>query len=179
MRQIKGEDLEAIIERVALMYRHQKVAMIFKRPVEKKLISGKLVYTAKAGVDFNGMIYTTGQFVGFEAKEIKTKKIKNFNLAHMQKHQYQELQFIHEGGGVAFLLVHISQSNEFFRVPFPYLETVFKGFTQRPKKVGKKYVIAEECSGVVLYDDLKRLGYELPKNKNNVYVDILEGMVKR
>ena len=178
MRQVRGDDLETIIERVALMYRHQKVALIFKRPVEKRISNGEVRYMAKAGVDFNGMIYGTGQYIAFEAKEIKTKT-KNFNLSHMQKHQYQELQFIHEGGGLAFLLIHFSQVNEFYRVPFEHIESVFKGFTHRNMKVGKRYKLREECSGVIEYETIKALGYELPKNKHNVYVDILEGVVKR
>lgn len=184
MKTVRGDNLEKIIENVAHMYKHQGKALIFKRPVEKSFTGGynnkpvQVKYLAKAGVDFNGMLCGTGQFIAFEAKEIKTKTTKNFNLNLLQQHQFEFLKFVDTGGGVAFLLIHFAdyERNVFFRVPVEYLENHMKGFKARQKKTGAKFRTVIECVGILDFDDMMDAGLELPKNKNNVYVDILGGL---
>lgn len=174
----RGDKLETIIENVAHMYRHQKKAMLFKRPVDKAVVGGKVKYLAKAGVDFNGMLCGSGRFIAFEAKEITVQKTTNFNLNLLHQHQYEELKYIHDNGGLAFLLIHFNDGkrNEFFRVPVPYIQENLKGFNAKQYKDGKRLRTFIKCEGVLNYSDMVERGYTVAKNANNVYVDILGGI---
>lgn len=176
----RGDKLETIIENVAHMYRHQKKAMLFKRPVDKAVVGGKVKYLAKAGVDFNGMLCGSGRFIAFEAKEITTKTTKNFNLKLLHQHQYEELKYIHDQGGIAFLLLHFNDGvrNDFFRVPVGYLEEQLIGFKARQIRNNTRKTVQTvvECEGVLNYSDMVERGYTVAKNANNVYVDILGGI---
>ncbi len=170
------ETFEAIIEQVSKVYRLQNRAYIYKRPVEKSLIKGELIYKGKAGVDFNGFICGSGRYVAFETKQIKASK--DFNLSHMARHQLEELLYIDTNGGIAFLLLHFfdRERNDFFRVPVDYVADRNKGYKVRRKKVGKKVQVVQECSGVLYYEDLIENGFMLERNKSNVYVDFLGGL---
>lgn len=181
----RGESLERIIENVAHMYKLKKKAYIFKRAVEKKFVQGQAVggkvvgggvkYMEKGGVDFNGFLFGTGRYIGFEAKQVGTK---TFNLSKLQQHQFEELKMIRDNGGLAFLLIHFNGhgQNDFFRVPVWYVEANCLGFKVRRKKKGSRYTFVYEGVGDLQPEAMKAQGFLLEKNKNNVYVDLLGGI---
>lgn len=181
----RGEEFERIIENVAKVYRLQGRAYIFKRPVEKsfkegKSIGGRVVgskvnYHGRAGVDFNGFLCGSGRFIAFEAKQVSTK---DFNLQKLQRHQLEELKFIHQNGGLAYLLINFknASTDQYFLVPYEYVAANVQGYSVRRKKQGSRVKVVEECVGVLHMLKLIEQGFGLKKNAANVYVDILGGV---
>lgn len=176
MQYARGMALESVVERAAQTYEHYGIAHIFKRATGMS-INGKFV--AKAGVDFNGLL-KGGQYIGIETKEVKTK---NFNLQLIYEHQVKELRTIKRLGGLAFLLIRFSDTDEYFMVPLGYVDRHLEGFkqqmrtgTKNPKTGIAKMKVVSKGIGVLNREDMREHGFLIQKNQRNVYIDFLEGI---
>lgn len=176
MQYARGMALESVVERAAQMYEHYGIAHIFKRATGMS-VTGKFI--GKAGVDFNGLI-KGGQYIGIETKESKKQ---NFNLEMIYEHQVKELRAIKKLGGLAFVLIRFSDTDEYFMVPLGYVDRNLEGFKQQvrqgtpnPKTGRAKAKVVSKGVGVLNREDMREQGFLIKKNQRNVYIDFLDGI---
>lgn len=141
----RGMNLERKLDQSCRQYELMKVAKIFKRPVEKKVINGKLKYMSKAGVDYNGTI-RGGRAVSFDAKE--NKKLNLFPLDSVHVHQYEELRDMAELGGIAFLIVSFVELGKMYLLPFDVIERHWTGITKQKRGKGSIPLAIIEAEGI-------------------------------
>lgn len=129
----RGMTLERKIDQSCKQYELMKAAKIFKRPVEKKLINGKIKYMSKAGVDYNGAV-KGGRAIAFDAKE--TKKTTLFPLDSVHLHQYEELKGMADLGAIAFLVISFVELNKVYLLPYDLIERHWTGVTKQKRGKG-------------------------------------------
>lgn len=129
----RGMVLERKVDQSCKQYEMMKVAKIFKRPVEKKMIRGELKYMSKAGVDYNGTIQG-GRAIAFDAKE--TTETTRFPLDNVHVHQYEELKGMSELGAIAFLVVSFVELNKVYLLPYEIIERHWTGVTKQKRGKG-------------------------------------------
>lgn len=101
-------------------YLLHNIAVIYKKPTpitinrvsypsRREAMIKEAHFNTPSTTDYNG-IYK-GKYIDFEAKETK---LKYFPLSNIHSHQIQHLKRILNHGGIAFLIVRFSMSDEIF-----------------------------------------------------------------
>ncbi len=119
----RGEELENLVLASNQFYHKHGVCRIDKAPTPVKAVEvingSKIVegyFEKKATVDFYGIVQ--GHFICFDAKQVSGKSLP---LANIHKHQIDYMTDVEKQGGITFLLVHFSEINKYFLLPYEIL----------------------------------------------------------
>lgn len=140
-----GMTLENDIETTNQYYLINDIAVIHKKPTPIQVVGvsyparnkAKIVeayYKTPSTTDFNG-IYK-GRYIDFDAKETNSKTSMPLKNIHM--HQIEHLKQVAAHGGIAFLIVHFKQYNEYFILPSALLFQYWD--LQNDEKKGRKSI---------------------------------------
>lgn len=150
----RGMNLEADLNDTNEYYRHNDIAIVYKKPTP--ITINKVDYKSRVDAvikeahfktpsttDYNG-IYK-GKYIDFEAKE--TKSLTSFPLNNIHSHQITHLKSIYNHGGIGFIIIRFSKLNKTFLL---YIEDLIY-FIQTEKRVSipisyfneKGYIIKE------------------------------------
>ncbi len=140
-----GMTLENDIQTTNQYYLINDIAVIHKKPTPIQVVGvsyparnkAKIIeayYKTPSTTDFNG-IYK-GKYIDFDAKETNSKT--SMPLKNIHLHQIQHLKQVASHGGIAFLIVHFKQYNEYYILPSQIL---FKYWVfQNDEKKGRKSI---------------------------------------
>jgi len=127
-RGLRGSTLEELINMTNELYRSKGLAIVQKVPtpitpvrIDNETRTISLAYfEQKSTVDYIGA--AQGVPICFDAKETTRKSLPMQNI---HQHQIDFMGDFEKQGGVAFLLVHFSQANEYYFLPFADLTTFY------------------------------------------------------
>lgn len=116
----RGMTLERDLNATNEYYLLHDIALIYKKPTpitinhvnypsRRDAIITEAHFNTPSTTDYNG-IYK-GKYVDFEAKETK---LKSFPLSNIHKHQIIHLKKVIKHGGIAFLIVRFSTTDDIF-----------------------------------------------------------------
>ncbi len=121
----RGMTLEDDINETNAYYLNRSMAVIHKKPVPVQIV--RVDYPARSAAvikeayfrqasttDYNG-IYK-GKYIDFEAKE--TNIASSFPLKNFHEHQITHMKQVEEHGGIAFVIIRFSKTDELFFLPF-------------------------------------------------------------
>ncbi len=136
-RGLRGSTLEEMVNRSNEQYASKKLALIQKIPtpitpirIDKEHRHITLAYfDQRSTVDYIGAVQ--GIPVCFDAKECRTS---TFPLANIHPHQVQFMEGFEQQGGISFLLIFFSSTDQFYYLRFCKL----KEFWDRREKGGRK-----------------------------------------
>ncbi|MBN2268090.1 MAG: Holliday junction resolvase RecU [Acholeplasmataceae bacterium] len=162
-----GMTLESDIESTNLFYLNQKIAVIHKKPTPVQVVNvsyparnkakiTEAYYKTPSTTDFNGVF--EGKYIDFDAKETNSKT--SMPLKNIHPHQMEHLENVSLQGGIAFLIVHFKQYNEYYLLPFHILEMYWK--QQYDKEKGRKsipYNVFKEQTYLIPFGYQPRLDY--------------------
>ncbi|MDX8046154.1 Holliday junction resolvase RecU [Gracilibacillus sp. S3-1-1] len=152
----RGMSLEDDINDTNQYYLTQNLAIVHKKPTPVQIVNVdyprrsaaviKEAYFKQASTtDYNGVY--KGKYIDFEAKETKNKQ--SFPLQNIHQHQIDHMKQVVEHGGICFLLIRFSVTQETFLFPaqalFKYWNSQFNG--------GRKSI---------RYETVKQKGYIIP-----------------
>ncbi len=159
-----GMDLEEAINDTNSYYLSNDIAVIHKKPtpvqivkvdypMRSKAVITEAYYKIPSTTDYNG-IYK-GKYIDFEAKENHNKTA--FPLANIHPHQIEHLDKIIKHGGIGFLIVYFSHTDEYFLTPFE----VVKRFWDNKEKDRKSipYNVFKEEAHLIKLSYMPRLDY--------------------
>lgn len=140
-----GMTLESDIESTNQYYLNNDLAVIHKKPTPIQVVGvsyparnkAKIVeayYKTPSTTDFNG-IYK-GRYIDFDAKETNSKT--SMPLKNIHPHQIEHLRQVSQHGGIAFLIVHFKQYDEYFFLPAALLFNFWD--TQNDEEKGRKSI---------------------------------------
>ena len=140
-----GMTLENDIETTNQYYLVNDIAVIHKKPTPIQVVGvsyparnkAKIVeayYKTPSTTDFNGVY--KGRYIDFDAKETNSKTSMPLKNIHM--HQIQHLRQVASHGGIAFLIVHFKQFNEYYILPSSVLFEYWD--LQNDEKKGRKSI---------------------------------------
>lgn len=127
-RGLRGSVLEEVVNMANEQYRKMGVALIQKiptpiKPVEfdsKKRTITLGYFEQRSTVDYIGVMQ--GVPLCFDAKETRQKGLP---VANVHPHQVEFMREFSEQGGLAFLLVHFVDEDDYYLLPFEVLNTFF------------------------------------------------------
>lgn len=139
-----GMTLESDIEMTNQYYLDNHIAVIHKKPTPIQVVNvsyparnkakiTEAYYKTPSTTDFNGLYL--GKYIDFDAKETNSKT--SMPLKNVHPHQIEHLKNVHMHGGIAFLIVHFKQYNEYFLLPYEVLHEFWS--TQHDEK-GRKSI---------------------------------------
>ncbi len=139
-----GMTLEADIEITNQYYLSNNIAVIHKKPTPVQVVDvsyparnkAKIIeayYKTPSTTDFNG-IYK-GRYIDFDAKETNSKT--SMPLKNVHPHQIDHLRAVQSHGGIAFLIVHFKQYNEYYLLP---LDVLTKFWDSQNNNTGRKSI---------------------------------------
>ena len=102
-------------------------------PARNKAKITEAYYKTPSTTDFNG-IYQ-GRYIDFDAKETNSRT--SMPLKNVHPHQIEHLRNVKAHGGIAFLIVHFKQYNQYFLLPFDILSTFWDS---QDEKTGRKSI---------------------------------------
>ena len=153
-RGLRGSSFEEMINHTNEVYRDQKLALIQKIPTpitpvrfdpESRHIT--LAYFDKQStVDYIGAVQSVP--VCFDAKECARS---TFPLQNVHPHQVDFMQKMEEQGGVAFLLIYFSDTEECYYMRFEELRV----FWDRAQEGGRKSIRREELDPDYFIQDIR------------------------
>lgn len=119
-----GMTLESDLESTHQYYLNNNLAVIHKKPTPIQVVGvsyparnkAKIVeayYKTPSTTDFNGVFM--GRYIDFDAKETNSKT--SMPLKNIHPHQIDHLRAVNHHGGIAFLIVHFKQHDEYFILP--------------------------------------------------------------
>jgi recombination protein U len=140
-----GMTLENDIQTTNQYYLINDIAVIHKKPTPIQVVGvsyparnkAKIVeayYKTPSTTDFNG-IYK-GRYIDFDAKETNSKT--SMPLKNIHLHQIEHLKQVAAHGGIAFLIVHFKQFNEYYILPSDILFEYWD--LQNDEKKGRKSI---------------------------------------
>lgn len=140
-----GMTLESDIDQSNTYYLNHDIAVIYKKPTPVQVVSvsyparnkakiTEAYYKTPSTTDYNG-IYR-GHYIDFDAKETNSKTA--MPLKNVHEHQIHHLKNVHKHGGIAFLIIHFKQYNEYFLLPATVLFTFWD--LQDDKEKGRKSI---------------------------------------
>ncbi len=136
-RGLRGSAFEDMINMTNKVYKERDLAIIQKIPTPItpiKLDKGKNVITlayfdSKSTIDYIGA--AQGIPVCFDAKETNQGRLP---LQNVHEHQIDFMREFKKHGGVAFLLVHCQDLEEYYFLPFEVLEKYWKAAQEGGRK---------------------------------------------
>ncbi|WP_064091423.1 Holliday junction resolvase RecU [Rossellomorea aquimaris] len=143
----RGMTLEEDINETNQYYLSFDVAVIHKKPTPVQIVDvhyptrsaaviKEAYFKQPSTTDYNGVY--KGRYIDFEAKETKNKT--SFPLQNFHEHQIQHMEMVFKQGGITFVILRFSLSEEMFLLPFEAL----KHFWDRMKNGGRKSMKKEE-----------------------------------
>lgn len=140
-----GMTLESDIESSNTYYLVNNIAVIHKKPTPVQVVNvsyparnkakiTEAYYKTPSTTDFNG-IYK-GHYIDFDAKETNSKT--SMPLKNIHLHQIEHLKQVDEHGGIAFLIVHFKQYDEYYILPSHILFEYWD--LQNDKEKGRKSI---------------------------------------
>lgn len=146
-----GMGLETAINETNEYYLNNDIAVIHKKPtpvqivkvdypMRSKAVITEAYYKIPSTTDYNG-IYR-GKYIDFEAKENHNKTA--FPLSNIHPHQIEHLDRIIKHGGIGFLIVYFSHTNEYFYTPFEVVKRYWDNKETSRKSIPYK-TFKEEC----------------------------------
>lgn len=158
-RGLRGSTLEELINLTNDKYREHGLGLIQKvptsiKPVQLDQEKGHIslaYFEKRSTVDYIGVVQ--GIPICFEAKETNRKSLP---LQNIHQHQIDFMKDFEKQEGVAFLLVHFVQYNEYFYLPFSDLLFYYKhsqegGKKRIPYEAFQKGYLIESKSGYYLH----------------------------
>ncbi|MDO4268631.1 MAG: Holliday junction resolvase RecU [Eubacteriales bacterium] len=142
-RGLRGSTLEDMINHSNEMYREKKLALIQKIPtpitpinIDKNSRHITLAYfDQKSTVDYIGAVQ--GIPLCFDAKECSAR---TFPLQNVHAHQMQFMADFEAQGGIAFFIIHFTQEDEIYYMPFRDMQK----FWNRMEEGGRKSFTYDE-----------------------------------
>ena len=136
----RGKKLEDLIDKTNNTYKKLGIADVRKIPTPIKIISnkaGRVSGFTQVGtwVDYVGV--SGGYVLVFDAKQTA---LKNLPLANIHNHQYELLESWYEHGAKSFLIVHFTEEDKYFYLPFESLKWAY----DRMNNGGRKSIALEE-----------------------------------
>lgn len=143
----RGMSLENDLNDTNIFYRNNDIAIIYKKPtpitinkVDYKSRNDAVIkeahFIVPSTTDYNGVY--NGKYIDFEAKETR----KNyFPLSNIHKHQIEHLRKIKKCGGIGFIIVKFSSSNEVYLLEIDKLDKFLDN--SKRKSIPKEYFISE------------------------------------
>ncbi len=139
-----GMTLESDITATNQYYLNNQIAVIHKKPTPIQVVNvsyparnkakiTEAYYKTPSTTDFNGLY--KGRYIDFDAKETNSKT--SMPLKNVHPHQIEHLKHVDEHGGIAFLIVHFKQYNEYYVLSFNVLYTYW---TNQHKEKGRKSI---------------------------------------
>jgi recombination protein U len=124
-----GMTLENDISDTNAYYLKHGHAVIHKKPTPVQVVSvsypgrnkakiTEAYYKTPSTTDFNGLYQ--GHYIDFDAKETNSKT--SMPLKNIHPHQIEHLNNVDAHGGIAFLIVHFKQYQQYFLLPFKALK---------------------------------------------------------
>lgn len=145
----RGMTLEDDINETNAYYLGQNMAVIHKKPVPVQIV--RVDYPARSAAvikeayfrqasttDYNGVY--KGKYIDFEAKE--TNSETSFPLKNFHAHQIAHMKQVDEHGGIAFVIIRFSKTDELFFLPFHALNA----FWERMHNGGRKSITKAELT---------------------------------
>ncbi len=143
----RGMSLENDLNDTNNYYRNHDIAIIYKKPTP--ITINKVDYKARndavikeahfivpSTTDYNGVY--KGNYIDFEAKETR----KNyFPLSNIHNHQIEHLRKIKKCGGIGFIIVKFSLSNEVYLLEIDKLDKFLDN--SKRKSIPKEYFVNE------------------------------------
>ncbi|NLC64943.1 MAG: Holliday junction resolvase RecU [Erysipelothrix sp.] len=119
----RGTHLEDDINRSNEYYRHNKIALVHKKPTPVQVVGvdypsrnkvriTEAYYRKASTTDYNGVY--KGFYLDFESKETKNKT--SFPLSMIHDHQLDHLKSVIEHKGIAFFIIRFTSRNETYLV---------------------------------------------------------------
>ncbi len=166
-RGLRGSTLEELINRSNEQYLEKKLALIQKIPtpitpvsIDKDHRHITLAYfEQKSTVDYIGVVQ--GIPVCFDAKECHAS---TFPLANIHEHQVRFMTSMEQQGGVSFLLISFTQTDDIYYMRHQELMKFWK----RMQEGGRKSFLRKE-----LTED-----FYLPQNQGGIFIPYLLGLQK-
>ena len=120
----RGMTLEEDLNETNQYYIENNIAIVHKKPTPVQLVNVsypkrsaaviKEAYFKQASTtDYNGVY--KGRYIDFEAKE--TKLQTSFPLKNFHEHQIIHMQNVLDHGGIAFIIIRFSQTEEIYYLP--------------------------------------------------------------
>lgn len=142
----RGMTLEEDINTSNDYYLRTNKAVIHKKPTPVQVVhvdypqrsAAKITeayFRKPSTTDFNGVYH--GQYIDFEAKETRQKQ--SFPLKNFHDHQIEHMQQVLQQGGICFILLRFTTSNELYFLDASHLIRYWK-----EQKKGRKSVKKEE-----------------------------------
>lgn len=139
-----GMTLESDLEVTNQYYLDRGIAVIHKKPTPVQVVDvsypsrnkAKIVeayYKTPSTTDFNGVY--KGKYIDFDAKETNSKT--SFPLKNIHDHQVEHLRNIDKHGGIAFLVIHWKQYNEYYFLP---IDDLLFFWDNQNKEKGRKSI---------------------------------------
>lgn len=161
-----GMTLESDIDSTNIYYLNNNIAVIHKKPTPIQVVNvsyparnkakiTEAYYKTPSTTDYNG-IYL-GRYIDFDAKETNSKT--SMPLKNVHNHQIEHLKMVDEHNGIAFLIVHFKQYNEYYLLPFKVL---YEFWLNRNKADGRKsipYETFRENAYLIPFNYMPRLDY--------------------
>lgn len=138
-RGLRGSSFEEMINMTNTVYKEKKLAIIQKIPTpitptkfdKEKGIITEAYFDQKSTIDYIGAVQ--GIPICFDAKETKQGRLP---LQNIHSHQIEFMEHFKNQGGVAFLLVHCQDKDEYYLLPFE----VMKEYWENAQKGGRKSI---------------------------------------
>lgn len=161
-----GMTLESDIEQSNQYYLDNNIAVIHKKPTPIQVVSvsyparnkakiTEAYYKTPSTTDFNG-IYK-GFYIDFDAKETNSKT--SMPLKNVHPHQIDHLRNVVNQKGIAFLIVHFKQYNEYFLLPFDILSTYWDSQNKDTGRKSIPYEAFKEKAYLIPFGYQPRLDY--------------------
>lgn len=136
----RGKKLEDLIDKTNKLYKKVGIADVRKVPTPIKITrhnKGMITGFPMNGewVDYVGI--STGRILVFDAKQTA---LKNLPLANIHDHQYELLESWYQYGADSFLIVHFTEENLYFYLPFEVLKWAY----DRKNEGGRKSIALDE-----------------------------------
>ena len=153
-RGLRGSSFEEMINHTNEVYREQNLALIQKIPTpitpvkfDQQSRHITLAYfDQQSTVDYIGAVQ--GIPVCFDAKECAKQ---TFPLQNVHAHQVEFMRLMEEQGGIAFLLIYFSETDECYYMKFDELLRFWK----RSEEGGRKSIRREELNEDYFIRDIK------------------------
>ncbi len=131
-----------LVNDIAVIHKKPTPVQIVKvdYPMRSKAVITEAYYKTPSTTDYNG-IYK-GRYIDFEAKENHNKT--SFPLANIHPHQIKHLEMIIKHGGIGFLIVYFSHTNEYFYTPFEVVKKYWDNKEKDRKSIPYQTFI-DEC----------------------------------
>lgn len=140
-----GMTLESDIEATNTYYLNMGIAVIHKKPTPIQVVNvsyparnkakiTEAYYKTPSTTDFNGVY--KGKYIDFDAKETNSKT--SMPLKNVHEHQIDHLRNVFNQGGIAFLIVHFKQYNQYFLLPAEVLFSFWD--LKHDKEKGRKSI---------------------------------------